>query len=118
MEDEARRRGLQMSRWRSLAGGESRLAELQPLVERNLMLARQVVRQERLVIRHQRPEHTQYIVIMPILIACLMSFGVIRFIGMVTRNKSLHIFGGVTLVAGMTLKQLGQVRGARKRLGQ
>ena len=118
MEDEARRRGLQLTRWRSLTGGESRLAELQPLAGRNPMLARKVVRQERLGIRHQRPEHTQYIVIMPILIACLMSFGVIRFIGMGTRNKSLYIFGGVTLVAGMTLKQLGQVRGARKRLGQ
>ena len=41
-----------------------------------------------------------------------------RFIGMGTGNKSLYIFGGVTLFAGITLKQLGSVRGARKRLGQ
>ncbi len=105
-------------RWRSLARGESRLAELQPLAGRNPMLARKVVRQERLDIRHQRPEHTQYITtIMPILVACLMAFGIVRFIGMGICNKSLYIFGGTTLVAGMTLKQLGSVRGARKRLG-
>ena len=30
----------------------------------------------------------------------------------------LMAFGGTALVAGMTMKQLGQVRGARKRLGQ
>ena len=64
------------------------------------------------------PQHTQYVVIMPILIACLMAFGMVRFIGMGTRNKILYIFGCVALIAEMTLKQVGQVRGARKRLGQ
>lgn len=55
---------------------------------------------------------------MPIIVALLMSFGIIRFVGMGTGNKGLYNFGGVTLVAGITLKQLGSVRGARKRLGQ
>lgn len=110
MQEEARAQGLQLSR--------SELAELQPLAGRNPMLARKVVRQRRLGIRHQRPEHTQYIVIMPIIIAALMAFGIIRFIGMGTQNKSLYIFGGTALVTGMALKQLGSVRGARKRLGQ
>ena len=82
------------------------------------MLARKVVRQRRLGLKHQRPEHTQYIVIMPILVACLMAFGVVRFVGMGTKNKSLYIFGGTALITEMTLKQLGSVRGARKRLGQ
>ena len=78
-----------------------------------------MVRNERLGLnRESKPEHTQYLVIMPILAACLMAFSVVRFIGMGTQNKSLYIFGGTALVAGMTLKQLGQVRGARKRLGQ
>jgi len=58
-------------------------------------------RQERLGIRHQRPEHTQYIVVMPIIIAALMAFGIVRFIGMGTQNKSLYIFGGTALVTGM-----------------
>ncbi|WP_228016375.1 hypothetical protein [Leptolyngbya ectocarpi] len=111
MQAEAERMGLQLSR--------SRLAELQPLAGRNPMLARKVIRNERLGLnREASPQHTQYVVIMPILIACLMAFGVVRFIGMGTRNKSLYIFGGVALIAGMTLKQVGQVRGARKRLGQ
>lgn len=110
MEAEAQRQGLQLSR--------AELAELQPLAGRNPMLAKKVVRQRKLGIKHQKPEHTQYIVIMPVIVACLMAFGIVRFIGMGTGNKSLYIFGGVTLVAGMTLKQLGSVRGARKRLGQ
>ncbi|MEM9485412.1 MAG: hypothetical protein AAGA83_17195, partial [Cyanobacteria bacterium P01_F01_bin.116] len=98
---------------------KSRLAELQPLAGRNPMLARKVVAGERAGLNKQsKPEHTQYVVIMPILIACLMAFGVVRFIGLGTRNRSLYIFGGTALVAGMAMKQVGQVRGARKRLGQ
>lgn len=111
MAAEAQRQNLNLS--------QSRLAELQPLAGRNPMLARKVIRNERLGLNQQSsPQHTQYVVIMPVIIACLMAFGIVRFIGMGTGNKSLYIFGGVTLVAGMTMKQLGQVRGARKRLGQ
>ncbi len=111
MSAEADRLGLQISR--------TRLAELQPLAGRNPMLARKVIRNEQLGLSQKaKPEHTQYLVIMPILIAMLMAFGVVRFIGMGTKNKSLYIFGGVALVGGMTLKQLGSIRGARKRLGQ
>jgi hypothetical protein len=110
MTAEAQKQGLQISK--------SQLAELQPLAGRNPMLARKIIRNEKLGIKQEKPEHTQYVVIMPIIIALLMSFGIIRFVGMGTGNKSLYIFGGVTLVAGMTLKQLGSVRGARKRLGQ
>ncbi len=110
MAAEAQRQGLQISK--------SRLAELQPLAGRNPMLAKKVIKNEALGLKQEKPEHTQYVVIMPIIIAMLMSFGIVRFVGMGTGNKSLYIFGGVTLVAGMTLKQLGGVRGARKRLGQ
>ena len=110
MEQEAARLGLQLSR--------SRLAELLSLAGRNLMLARKVVREEALGFKQRHPKHTQYVVIMPIVLAGLMSFGIIRFIGMGTRNRGLYITGGVCLVAAMALKQLGQVRGARKRLGQ
>ncbi|MEA5522913.1 hypothetical protein [Limnoraphis robusta] len=111
MSAEADRLGLQISR--------TRLAELQPLAGRNPMLARKVIRNEQLGLNQKaKPEHTQYLVIMPILVAMLMAFGVVRFIGMGTQNKSLYIFGGVALVGGMTLKQLGSIRGARKRFGQ
>jgi hypothetical protein len=69
-------------------------------------------------IKQDKPEHTNYVVIMPIIIAALFSFAVVRFIGMGTGNKGLYITGGVCLVSAMALKQLGNVRGARKRLGQ
>lgn len=95
------------------------LAQLQPLAGRNPMLARKVVKNHRLGLTQKaKPQHTQYVVIMPILIAALMAFGVVRFVGMGTQNKSLYIMGGVCLVSGMALKQLGGIRGARKRLGQ
>ena len=110
MEAEANRQGLQLSK--------SRLAELQPLAGRNPMLARKVIRNEKLGLNKQKPEHTQYVVVMPIIIAALMAFGIVRFVGLGTGNKGLYITGGVCLVAGMALKQLGSVRGARKRLGQ
>lgn len=111
METEARKSGLNLDR--------SRLAELQPLAGRNPMLARKVIRNEKLGLNSKvKPEHTQYVVIMPIIIAMLFSFAVVRFVGMGTGNKSLYITGGVCLVAAMALKQLGGVKGARKRLGQ
>ena len=55
---------------------------------------------------------------MPVIIAALMAFGIVLFVGMGTGNKGLYIKGGVCLITGMVLKQLGSVRGARKRLGQ
>lgn len=110
MEAEAQKQGLKIDK--------SRLAELQPLAGRNPMLARKIVRNEKLGIKQEKPEHTQYVVIMPIIIAALMAFGIVRFVGMGTGNKGLYITGGVCLVTGMALKQLGSVKGARKRLGQ
>jgi energy-coupling factor transporter ATP-binding protein EcfA2 len=110
MAAEAQRQGLQID--------ISRLAELQPLAGRNPMLARKIIKQEKLGIKQDKPEHTNYVVIMPIIIAALFSFAVVRFIGMGTGNKGLYITGGVCLVSAMALKQLGNVRGARKRLGQ
>ena len=82
------------------------------------MLARKIIKNEFLGLKQDKPEHTQYVVIMPIISACLMSFGIVRFISMGTGNKSLYIFGGISSVTGMTLRQLGSVKGARKKLGQ
>jgi hypothetical protein len=110
METEAQRQGLQIDK--------SRLAELQPLAGRNPMLARKIIKNEALGLKQDKPEHTQYVTIMPVIIAMLFSFAVVRFIGMGTGNKGLYITGGVCLVSAMALKQLGNVRGARKRLGQ
>ena len=87
MEAEATKQGLKIDK--------SRLAELQPLAGRNPMLARKIIKNEALGLKQDKPEHTQYVVIMPIILACLMSFGIVRFIGMGTGNKSLYIIGGV-----------------------
>lgn len=110
MTAEAERQGLNLT--------TAQLAKLQPLAGRNPMLARKVIRREKLGIRQEAVEHTQYVVIMPVIIAALFSFAVVRFVGMGTGNKGLYITGGVCLVAAMALKQLGHVRGARRRLGQ
>jgi hypothetical protein len=108
MEVEAKKAGLNLS--------NSQLAALQPLAGRNPMLARKVIRNEKYGL-NKIPEHTQYVVIMPVIIAALFAFAVVRFVGMGTGNKGLYITGGVALVSAMALKQLGGVRGARKRLG-
>jgi hypothetical protein len=55
---------------------------------------------------------------MPILLAALFSFAVIRYVGMGTGNKNWQIFGGVALTVAMAAKQLGRIEGAKKRLGQ
>ncbi|KAM3106286.1 hypothetical protein, partial [Phormidesmis sp. 146-33] len=110
MQEEADRLGLQVTK--------GRLAELQTLAGRNQMIARKVIQRERLGMKQDRVEHTQYVVIMPVIVAALFSFAVVRFVGLGTGNRGLYITGGVCLVAAMALKQLGHVRGARKRLGQ
>jgi hypothetical protein len=73
MTREAQQQGLTLS--------QARLAQLQPLAGRNPLLARKVIRREKLGIQ-QQTEHTQYVVIMPILIAALFAFAVVRFVGL------------------------------------
>lgn len=95
----------------------ARLSQLQPLAGRNQMLARKVIRQEKLGL-HQKVEHRQYLVMMPIILSLLFSFAIIRYVGMGTGNKNWQIFGGVSLTLAMAAKQLGRIEGAKKRLGQ
>ena len=109
MQDEAAKLGLNLT--------TARLSQLQPLAGRNPMLARKVVRQEKLGI-NPTMEHRQYLVMMPILIAALFSFAILRYVGMGTGNKNWQIFGGVALTVAMAAKQLGRVEGAKKKLGQ
>lgn len=109
MEDEAAKLNFDLT--------PARLSQLQPLAGRNPMLARKVVRQEKLGI-NPTVEHRQYLVMMPILLAGLFSFAVIRYVGMGTGNKNWQIFGGISLTVAMAAKQLGRVEGAKKRLGQ
>jgi hypothetical protein len=110
MAKEARRLGLSLSR--------SQLANLQSQAGRNPMLARKVIKATALGLNNNKPEHSQYLDISPIIISGLMALGIVRFIGMGTGNKGLYIVGGVALILAMMFKQIGQVKGARKRLGQ
>lgn len=63
-------------------------------------------------------KHTNYVVIMPLNIAMQFGFVVVRFTGMGTGNKGLYITDVMCLVTGMALKQLANVKGVRKKLGQ
>lgn len=110
MRQEAERLGISID--------ENRLAKLQPLAGQNLALARKVLRAEALGLNPENPEHYQYIDISPIIISAMMALGIMRFIGMGTGNRALYIVGGIALIVGMMLKQLGRVKGARRRLGQ
>lgn len=57
-------------------------------------------------------------VIVPAIVAALLSFAIVWFVGLGTNKKRLYITGGVFWVSAIALKQLGNVRGARKTLGQ
>jgi hypothetical protein len=48
-----------------------------------------------------KSKYTNYVVIMPVIIAMLFSFAVVMFIGMGTGNKGLYITGGVCLVSAL-----------------
>jgi len=82
------------------------------------MLARKVIQRQKLGMKQDQVQHTQYVVIMPIILAALFSFAVLRFIGIGTGNKGLYLLGGIALTVGMGLKQLGRVQGATRKLGQ
>jgi len=109
MEDEAAKLNLDLT--------PARISQLQPLAGRNPMLARKVIRQEKLGI-NQPIEHRQYRVMMPIILTALFSFAIIRYVGMGTGNKNWQIFGGISLTVAMAAKQLGRIEGAKKKLGQ
>jgi hypothetical protein len=55
------------------------------------MLARKVIRNEKLGLNKQaKPEHTQYVVVMPVIVAALLAFGIVRFVGLGTGNRGLY----------------------------
>ncbi len=110
MAAEAQRQGLKLSK--------SRLAELQPLAGRNPMLARKVIRNEALGLKQNKPSHTQYIDISPLIIGGLTLLGIVRFVGIGTGNKGLYVIGGMALILVMTLRQLSRVKGSKKKLGE
>ena len=66
MENESEKQRLKISK--------SRLAELQPLAGRNPMLPRKIIKNETLGLKQDKPEHTQYFVIMSVIILGCQKF--------------------------------------------
>jgi Holliday junction resolvasome RuvABC ATP-dependent DNA helicase subunit len=75
------------------------MAELQQRTGGNPMLARRVVREEYLGLDGHALDHTQWIDGTPFLIAALMCFMVMRFLGLGFNNTSLYLLGGIMTVA-------------------
>jgi hypothetical protein len=97
----------------------SQLAQLQPQAGKNPLLAKQVIAKEALGIAQKaKPEHTQYIVLMPSIIGALLGVGFLRFIGLGTHHRGLYIVGGCGVMTVMILQQILRTKGARKRLGE
>ena len=77
-----------------------------------------MIQEEALGIQKRKPQHSQYVNIAPAIAAGLVAFGVLRFVGMGTGNTALKVFGGIAFMGGMAMRQLAQVKGARKKVGQ
>jgi AAA domain len=83
----------------SLELNPAQLASLQERTGGNPMLARRVVREEYLGLDGNALDHTQWIDGTPFLIAALMCFVIIRFIGLGFNSTSLYLIGGMITVA-------------------
>ncbi len=77
----------------------AQLSSLQQRVGGNPMLAKRVVREEYLGLDGQALDHTQWVDGTPFLIAALMCFVIIRFIGLGFNSTSLYLLGGIITVA-------------------
>jgi AAA domain len=75
------------------------LASLQQRTGGNPMLATRVVKEEYLGLEGDSYDHTQWIDGTPLLIAFLMVFTIIRFLGLGFNNTSLYLLGGIITVA-------------------
>jgi AAA domain len=83
-------------------GREFTPAELAALAERcggNPMLARRVVREEQLGLDQTAPDHTEWIDGTPLLIAAVMIFSVLRYLGRGMHANDLYLIGGLLAVA-------------------
>ncbi len=91
MTDEAMNLGIELK--------PGQLADLQQRTGGNPMLARRVVKEEYLGLEGHALDHTQWIDGTPFLIAALMCFMIMRFLGLGFNNTSLYLLGGIMTVA-------------------
>lgn len=98
---------------------DSRLALLQERCGGNPMLARRVVREEHLGLDETAPDHTEWIDGTPLLIAGLLIFTVLRFVGRGLHSTDLYLLGGVLTVAvGIVRVLIYSLPRAGSRIGQ
>jgi len=94
------------------------ISALLPIVGRSPIALEQVLKQRKLGVKKIAPIHKQYVNVTPLWLAFLAGFAALRFVGQGTGRKDLQIFGGLALMTFMGLRQLGQIRGDRRKLGQ
>ena len=111
MEGEAVGLGLQVT--------PGKLADWQQRAIGNPMLAKRVVKEEYLGLEGNNYDHTQWIDGTPLLIAVLMGFMILRFLGLGFNNTSLYLIGGILTVAvGMVRLMIYSLPGQSNRLGR
>lgn len=76
----------------------AKVAELQERCGGNPMLAKRVVKEEYLGLDDLSPDHTQWIDGTPFLIAVMLCFVIVRFIGLGFNSTSLYLMGGILTV--------------------
>ena len=94
----------------------SLFARLQSKSGTNLMLAKKVVMEESLGISNHAGEHRNYIDISPFVNALLTGLGIIRFVGLGMGDRSLYIFGGITMLLAISFRYLGKGFAKQKRV--
>jgi hypothetical protein len=97
----------------------SQLATLQERCGGNPMLARRVIRETFLGLEVTAPDHTEWMDGTPLLIAVLLVFSAIRFLGRGLHQTDLYILGGVLAVAiGIARLLLASLPRKSNRLGK
>jgi hypothetical protein len=110
MEAEAAALGLQLN--------SARLAFLHERCGGNPMLARRVVREEHLGLEDTSPDHSEWIDGTPLLIAGLLIFTVLRFIGTGLHSTDLYLLGGVlTVTVGIVRVLIFSLPRSSQRIG-
>ena len=82
-----------------LALSPAQLATLQERTGGNPMLARRVLDEERLGLDATAPDHTEWMDGTPLLLAVLLVFSAIRFLGRGLQQTDLYVLGGFLAIA-------------------
>jgi hypothetical protein len=103
----------------NLALSPAQLATLQERTGGNPMLARRVLDEERLGLEATAPDHTEWIDGTPLLLAVLLIFSAIRFLGRGLHQTDLYLLGGFLAVAvGIVRLLLASLPRKSNRLGK